>query len=220
MVSHSDAMNVVARLRSSFVAGIILVTPLAVTVFVLDFAFDRLTIVLNPIVRATGLAAYTGNIQAVAHLVAAVLLALALTLLGYVASAELGRRFFGGFERGLRLVPLVRTIYFGVRQVSESLTRQTEGFDRVVLVEYPREGLYSLGFVTNGAPAAAEGATETDLFTVFVPNSPNPTAGALVMVREDEVYELDMSVRQGLRLVVTTGLAVDDPADLPPGVVR
>lgn len=97
-------MNVAARLRSSFVAGTLLVTPLAVTVFVLGFAFDRLTLILNPIVRTTGLTAYTGNIEIAAQLAAAVLLASALTLLGYVASAELGRRFFGGFERGLRLV--------------------------------------------------------------------------------------------------------------------
>lgn len=213
-------MNVAARLRSSFVTGTLLVTPLAVTVFVLDFVFDRLTLLLNPIVRTAGLTAYTGNIEIVAQLVAAVLLASALTILGYVASAELGRRFFGGFERGLRLVPLVRTVYFGVRQVSESLTRQSEGFERVVLVEYPREGLYSLGFVTNDAPNAAEDATGETLCTVFVPHSPNPTAGALVMASDAEMYDLDMSVRRGLRLVVTTGLGVEDPDELPAGVVR
>jgi uncharacterized membrane protein len=220
MVAHPDTMDIATRLRSSFVAGVLLVTPLAVTVFVLDFVFDKLTVLLDPIVRATRLTAYTANIEIVAQLVAAFLLAMSLTLLGYAASVELGRRFFGGFERGLRLVPLVRTVYFGVRQVSESLTRQTEGFDRVVLVEYPRDGLYSLGFVTNGGPRAAEDVTNEDLLTVFVPHSPNPTAGSLVMTNETDVYELDMSVRRGLRLVVTTGLGVEDPEELPAGVVR
>jgi uncharacterized membrane protein len=213
-------MSLATRLRSSFVTGLLLVTPLAVTVFVLDFVFDNLTTVLDPIVGATRLTNFTGNVEFLAQVLAAVILAVGLTALGYLVSYELGQRLFGGFERGVRLVPLVRTIYFGVRQVSESLTRQTEGFDRVVVVEYPREGLFSIGFVTNEGPAEVETATDSDdLYTVFVPHSPNPTAGALVMADPEDVYEVDMSVRRGIRLVVTTGLGVDDVEDLPEGVV-
>ncbi|SFR35025.1 DUF502 domain-containing protein [Halogeometricum limi] len=215
-------MTFLSRLRTSFITGVFLVAPLAVTVLVLDFIFDRLTgIILNPIVTTTRLQNFTGDELLLAQLLAALLLAVTLTAVGYVASRELGRRLFGGFERGVRLVPLVRTIYFGVRQVSESLTRQTEGFDRVVLVEYPREGLYSIGFVTNDGPQSAERATESDeLFTVFVPHSPNPTAGALVMAAPDEVFDVDMSVRHGLRLIVTTGLGGETMEELPEGVVR
>ncbi|MFB6305213.1 MAG: DUF502 domain-containing protein [Haloferacaceae archaeon] len=201
-------MSLAGRIRNSFVAGVVLVAPLAVTVFVLQFVFVRVTRALNPLVRATRLATYTGD-QLLAQLLAAVLLAAGLTLVGYVASRSLGRRLFGSLERGLRLVPLVRTVYFGVRQVSESLLERAAGYESVVLVEYPREGVYSVGFVTNRAPRATRTATGEDLQAVFTPNSPNPTAGRLVLVPDADVREVDMSVRRGLRLLITTGLSVD-----------
>ena len=215
-------MTFLSRLRTSFIAGLFLVAPLAVTVFILDFVFDRLTaIILNPIVNTAGLTNVTGDELLLAQLLAAMLLAVSLVAVGHVASRELGRRLFGGFERGVSLIPLVRTVYFGVRQVSESLAKQSDGFDHVVLVEYPRKGLYAIGFVTNDGPRSAEAATDSEeLLTVFVPHSPNPTAGTLVMAAPEEVFEVDMSVRRGLRLVVTTGLGVDDVEELPEGVVR
>jgi len=213
-------MTLSGRLRTSFVTGLLLVTPLAVTLFVLQFVFVRTTGLLNPLVQATRLTNYTGNVEVVAQLLAALLIAAGITLLGYLASWRLGKRLFGGVERAIRLVPLVRTVYFGVRQVSESLAQRTAGYDAVVLVEFPREGVYAVGFVTNEAPRATRRATNEDLFTVFLPNSPNPTAGTLALVPHDDVYEVDMSVRRGLRLLVTTGLSVDDVDELPPGVAE
>ncbi|ELY25752.1 hypothetical protein C498_16653 [Haloferax volcanii DS2] len=120
-------MDVLARLRSSFVTGLILVTPLAVTVFVLQFAFNRITAALRPVVREVtpflaGALNYSGDIVFISQVLSALTIAVAISLLGYLASMSLGQRLFGSFERGVRLLPLVRTIYFGVRQVSESLT--------------------------------------------------------------------------------------------------
>ncbi|MFB6123594.1 MAG: DUF502 domain-containing protein [Haloferacaceae archaeon] len=212
-------MGLRARVRTSFVTGLLLVTPLAVTAFVLQFVFTRVTGVLNPVVRAAGLRAYTANIEIVAQLLAAVVVAAGIVCLGYLASRSVGQRLFGGFERAVRLVPFVRTVYFGVRQVSESLVERTAGYESVVLVEYPRDGLYSLAFVTNRSPRAARDATDEALYNVFVPHSPNPTAGSLVLVPESDVYEIEMPVREGLRLLVTTGLSTDDVEELPQGVV-
>ena len=203
-------MNIIGRVKRSFIAGLVLVTPLAVTVFVLQFVFTRMTAVLDPVVRETRLIDYTANNELVAQLLAAVLIAVTLAVLGFVASWGIGRRLFGSLERGLRLVPLVRTIYFGVRQVGESLAERTSGYDSVVLVEFPREGMYSLGFVTNSAPSGVSDVAGEDAYNVFVPNSPNPTAGALVMLPASDVHELDMPVRKGLRLLVTTGLSAEE----------
>lgn len=215
-------MSLGARLRNNFIAGLLLVAPLAVTLFVLQFVFRQVTGVLNPVVTATRLTNYTANIQLVAQLLAAVLLAVLITLIGFVASRSVGQRLFGSFERGVRLVPLVRTVYFGVRQVSESLTEGAEAYERVVLVEYPRPGTYMIGFVTNEAPRSVARTVDGALYSVFLPHSPNPTVGKLLMVSETEMRELDMSVRRGLRLVVTTGLSVepDDIEELPEGVAR
>ncbi|WP_313691981.1 DUF502 domain-containing protein [Halorarum halobium] len=212
-------MNPFARLRASFVAGLLLVAPLAITLFVLDFAVDRLTAVLTGPIRATRLAEYVGS-EPLAHVLAAVTLALAVTLVGFVASNEAGRRLFGGFERGVGLLPVVRTVYFGVRQVSESLGTPGDGFDRVVLAEYPRHGVYAVGFVTNRAPRRISERADEELYAVFFPHSPNPTAGKLAMLPDEQLLELDMSVARGLRLVVTTGLSIEDPEELPEPMAR
>jgi uncharacterized membrane protein len=208
-------MSLAARLRGSFVAGLVLVAPLAVTVFVLQFVFVRLTRAMNPVVEWAGIASYVGNVQVVAQVATAVLLAVLLTALGDLASRRVGRRLFGSLERGVRLVPLVRTIYFGVRQVGESLVERSSGYDRVVLVEYPKEDSFVVGFVTNRGPSATERAVGEGeaVYTVFLPNSPNPTAGQLLLLRESDLTDVDMSVRKGLRLLVTTGLSVEDVAD-------
>ena len=102
--------------------------------------------------------------------------------------------------------------------MSESLVQRTAGYETVVLVEYPRRGVYAIGFVTNDGPAAAREATSEDLYNVFLPHSPNPTAGKLVFVPAADVYEVDMSVRRALGPLVTTGLSADDVDELPPSV--
>lgn len=104
-------MSLSGRLRASFVTGLLLVTPLAVTLFVLQFVFVRTTGLLNPLVRATRLTTYTGTVEVVAQMLAALSIAAGITLLGYLASWGIGRRLFGGVERAIRLVPLVRTAY-------------------------------------------------------------------------------------------------------------
>ncbi|WP_372910405.1 DUF502 domain-containing protein [Salinigranum sp.] len=218
-------MSLATRLRNSFITGLFLVAPLAVTLFVLQFAFEWVTTTIRPVVRqvqpflATTLD-YSGDLVLVSQVLSALLIAIAITFAGYLASKSLGQRLFGGFERGIRLIPLVRTIYFGVRQVSESLTESTESYDRVVLVEYPRERHWMLGFVTSESPRSVSRTTDEDLLTVFIPHSPNPTVGKLMMVPEDELWELDMSVRRGFRIIVTTGLSAEDMEDdLPAGVI-
>jgi uncharacterized membrane protein len=218
-------MTLLTRLRNSFITGLFLVAPLAVTLFVLQVVFEWVTTTIRPVVRQvlpflqTSLN-YSGDLVLVAQVFSAILIALVITVVGYLASKSLGQRLFGGFERGVRLIPLVRTIYFGVRQVSESLTESTESYDRVVLVQYPRERHWMLGFVTNESPRSISDAAGDDLYTVFIPHSPNPTAGKLMMVAESDMRELDMSVRRGFRIIVTTGLSAEDMEDpIPEGVI-
>jgi len=213
-------MSLLGRIQGSFVAGLLLLAPLAVTVFVLQFVFSRVTATIRPLVtELLPVVSDTlggGDVVFVAQLLSALVVAVAIAALGYVASMGLGQRLFGGFERGLRLLPLVRTIYFGVRQVGESLSEGAGAYERVVLVEYPRPGLFVLGFVTSEAPRAAARTRDEPMFSVFVPHSPNPTAGKLLLADESELHDLDMSVGRGLRLVLTTGLSGDDVVDRLP----
>ena len=194
-------------LRDSFIAGVALVAPLVVTVIALRFLVNWLTTFIDPIVQETQLVQYTANIHVVAQVLALVVIVLTIVALGYIAQRSFGQRLFGWVDRGIGLVPLVRTIYSGVRQVSNALMERSNRYESVVLVEYPREGLYSLGFVTGDGPSQVQDAAGQDVYNVFVPKSPNPTGGNLIMAPADQVTRLDMSVRRGVRLLVTTGIA-------------
>ncbi|MFC6768181.1 DUF502 domain-containing protein [Natrinema soli] len=199
-------MTLSSRIKSSFVAGLILVAPLAVTLYILRFLVNWSLQFVTPVVRAAGLAQYTRNVEVVAQLLAVVLIVAAVVVLGFLAQQSVGRHLFGNIGRLVNVIPLVSTIYGSVRQVADSLVERKTSYESVVLVEYPREGVYMIGLVTGESPRAVEDVAGQDAYNVFLPNSPNPTAGRLVLLPEEQVHEVDMSVRRGMRLIVTTGM--------------
>lgn len=202
-------MGLTKRLKEQFVAGLILVTPLVVTAYVLKTLVGWSIQLLDPVVRETGLLGYTGNVELAAQVVAAAAILAGLTLLGALAQRRVGERTFGSVGRVVNFVPLVNTIYGSVRQVATAMVEQNTRYDRVVLVEYPREGVYVLGLVTSEGPTAAEAVADEEVYSVYLPNSPNPTGGRLLLVPESQVHETDISVRQGLRMILTTGVAAE-----------
>lgn len=199
-------------LRNSFIAGLVLLAPMVVTIVALRFVFGWLTGFIDPFVQATDLVTLTANIEIVAQLLALGILLVVIVLVGFLTQWGVGERMLGGVDRAFNVIPLVRVIYMSVRQVSDSLVSQQSRFESVVLVEYPRDGIYSLGFVTDESPDPVETATGP-AYNVYIPNSPNPTNGHLAMVPEDQVTEIDMPPRRGIRLLVTTGMA-ETSADL------
>lgn len=200
--------------RNSFIAGFAILAPLVITAFVLQWLFVRLLAIVDPLVASTRLTNYTANIEPVAQLVAGVVLFGSIALVGFVASQSVGERAFDGFDALMGHVPFVRVIYSSVRQVSEALLEGNDRYESVVLVEYPRDGIYSLGFVTNDGPRPVEAVLDEEMVNVFVPHSPNPTAGSLVLVPVSEVTPVDVSVRKAIRLLVTTGMAYDEEVEL------
>jgi uncharacterized membrane protein len=191
-------------LKKSLIAGIALIAPLLVTVLAVQLVFGWLSGFLVPIVERTGLRALLG-VDVVAELAALVILVAGLTLLGYVAQRSAGAYVFGVVDRVVGLVPILNVVYNGVRQVSDALTRQESRFESVVLVEYPREGIYSFGFVT--AETSPEAAPEGGSLNVYIPGSPNPTQGQLRFIPEEQVQPVDIKVSRAIRLLVTTGIA-------------
>lgn len=200
-------MDLRTTFRNSFLAGVLLVAPLAVTAFVLQFVFARLVGLLDPIVQGTRLTRYTANDILAAQLLAAVSLVVGIALLGYLAQRSLGQRAVRAFDRLVGVIPLVNVVYTGVRQVSNALADRNDRYESVVLVEWPKEGIYAIGFRTGTAPSAVEQVAGGEVANVFLPHSPNPTGGKLALIPVDRVHETDMSVRHGLRLLVTTGMA-------------
>ena len=197
-------------LRQSFIAGVALVAPLVVTIIAFRFLFGWLRGVLDPIITETGLAELTANVTVLAEIGAAIILFLLIALLGYVAQRSAGAWTFGLIDRIIGVIPMVRVIYSSVRQVSDALMNQTTRYDTVVLLEYPRDGIYTLGFVTSESPKSVQDAIGGDVYNVYMPNSPNPTQGKFALVPEERVQEIDMSVSRSIRLLVTTGIAEEE----------
>ncbi len=190
-------------LRKYFLAGLFVLLPLVVTVYVLVFSFNLVDGIFKELVRVVVGRHVPG---------AGFLLTVCLVFLtGVLATNVGGRRLLAWGESLLLRLPLVRTVYTTSKQVVEAFSLSgREGFQRVVLVEYPRRGLYSIGFVTGKAPAEVSARAERPLLSVFVPTTPNPTSGYLLLVPREEVVFLEMSVEDGLKLVISGGLVTPD----------
>jgi len=199
-------MSLTRTVKTSLVAGVALIAPLLVTLIAFQLVFGWIRGFLTPIIESIGLLSLVGNIDIVAEALALAILVVAIAGLGYLAQRSAGAYVFGVVDRVIGLVPILSVVYNGVRQVSDALTRQESRFESVVLVEYPREGLYSFGFVTAETSDHASPPDE-DTYNVYLPGSPNPTQGHLVFVPEDEFYPIDIKVSRAIRLLVTTGIA-------------
>jgi uncharacterized membrane protein len=203
-------MGVSETLKKSLVAGIVLVAPLVVTYVALQFVFSWLRGFLNPIIENTGLVGLTGDVEIVAEVGALIVLLLVVAALGYLAQRSVGAYVFGLVDRAVGLIPIVSVIYGSVRQVSDALVKQQSRYENVVMVQYPRKGLYVLGFITSESPRALEAAAGEELYNVYLPGSPNPTQGHFTLVPADQVTEVDMTVSRTIRLLVTTGIAENE----------
>jgi uncharacterized membrane protein len=139
-----------------------------------------------------------------------------LLVTGVVAANLFGRQLVVGWESLLSRIPLVRSIYMGVKQLMEMLfSPGGQSFRKVLLIEYPRAGLWTLAFQTGVTVGEAQYKTSRDVINVYVPTTPNPTSGFFIMVPQCDVVELDMSVDDGLKLLISMG-AIVPPWQAPP----
>lgn len=192
------------HLKSLFLTGLLIFVPLAVTLYVLVAGFEFLDGILRPLMVALiGRAGGKFYIPGISLLVLIILI----TLLGAFARITIGERLVRSFENLLLKVPLVKGIYSTVKHASSAfISNQTE-FMGVVLVEYPRKGLFAIGLTTAVGVKEIQDKTTDTMINVFIHTSPNPTSGFLLMVPEREVIKLDMSVEDGLKLVISGGFS-------------
>ena len=139
-----------------------------------------------------------------------VLLAVALVLItGMIMANLLGRRLVAFWESLLARIPLVRPLYSAVKQIMEAvLATDAKSFRKVLLVEYPRKGVWSLAFMTSDDLGEVQDKTIANVISVFIPTTPNPTSGFVLMVPESDVIELDMAVEEGLKMISSMGVVV------------
>jgi len=192
------------RLRRYFVAGLLFWVPVAVTILVISFLVDLLdrSMLLLPL-KYRPEALFGVSIPGFGVLFAVLLV----FITGVVVANLLGRKLLQFWEAVLSRIPFVRSVYATAKQVVETVVSGNgKSFREVVMVEYPRKGLWSLAFVTGDGLPAAKDKTDGDLINIFVPTTPNPTSGFFLMVSEKEVVHLDLPVEDGLKLILSAGV--------------
>ncbi len=199
--------RIAAALRRWLVAGLLVLAPLIVTLWVLDWVLSTLDQTLNILPEAWQPERWLG----VRPPGLGVLLALTIVLgIGAFASNYVGNQLIGWWHALLQRIPVVRSIYSGVKQVSDTLlSEKGNAFRQALLVQWPREGMWTIAFLT-GAPGGdvARHLPPQDYLSVYVPTTPNPTGGYFVMVHRRDVVPLAMSVDEALTYVISMGVIV------------
>jgi uncharacterized membrane protein len=202
------------RLRNYFLAGILATAPVCLTIYIAwvfttwvdDAVFALVPPRYNP---DTYLPVRVPGIGLIIALVG-------ITLIGAVTTGLLGRLMRQLLEAVLNRLPIIRSVYSVIRQVTETVVaNRTEAFRECALIEYPRKGSWTVGFITGSSYGAFKAMTGEDMVNVFVPTTPNPTSGFLMFIPRREVHVLDMSVEDGLKLIVSLGLVLPSTAVLP-----
>lgn len=198
--SQSDtAKGFFKRMRARFLSGLLVLVPLAITLFVLRIIVAALTGFVRPF-----LVLWAGDLpEYVLMLIAAVVTVFVIYLVGLITAHLVGRRLIGFAESVLLRLPIVKSVYGASKQVVETFSQSTQAaFQAVVLVEFPRAGSLAVGFVTG----TIQDPADRTLYRVFVPTTPNPTSGFLVILPEKDVQFTDISIENGIRMIVSGGV--------------
>ena len=202
------------RLRGYFFAGMLVTAPIAITVYValllISFVDERVFALIPPEYNPETYLPFS------VPGIGVVLMIVILTLIGAIAAGYLGKMLLRLSDRLLNRMPVVRSIYGVAKQIVETVvSNKSVAFREVVLIEYPRKGIWTIGFLTGRAiDQIGETLAHADMVNVFVPTTPNPTSGFLLFVPEGDVKRLPMSVEDGIKLVISAGIVV------PPGARR
>ena len=191
--------SIFAKIRNNFIAGIVVLIPIGITLYLTIF-FIRVT--GNIIPKELNPNNYLPfNIPGVEILIAL----LFITLIGWLSLSFLGKKFFELFNKILKKIPILRTIYSAIGQMTESFTKTDNKQKSVVLLEYPRKGVWAVGFATKENTGIIKEKVKEELINVFVPTTPNPTSGFLLMIPKKDLIYLDVTFEQASKFIVSAG---------------
>lgn len=194
-------------LRASFLTGLVIIAPIGLTIWLIWTVVGWIDGFVLPLVPSQWQPEqYIGiNLRGVG-----VIFFLVFTIIvGWIGKGLIGRSFLSWAEGIVERMPVVRSIYSGVKQIAETILSQSEAsFEKACIVEYPRKGIWAIGFISTTAKGeiAKRNQADSDLVSVFVPTTPNPTSGFLLFFPVDDIIELDMSVEEAAKLVISAGL--------------
>jgi uncharacterized membrane protein len=205
MVSEENP-TLIQRFKRYFVAGLLVLVPVGVTLFALRFLvnlMDRSLLLLPERIQPETLLGF--KIPGLGILLGLIIL----LLTGMLAANFFGRKLVEIGERILDRIPVVRSIYSGSKQIAETMfSGKSDAFRRPVLIPYPHENSWALAFVTNTNLGEIQARTGKDVVGVYVPTTPNPTSGFNLMIPREQVIDLEMSVDEALRMIISLGVVV------------
>jgi len=202
------------HVRRSFLTGLVILLPIGVTVWLITFLLTRVGNVVRPwlvelLNHFVTLPKESVVIVIFLNIISLFIVAAFIIIIGWVSRFFVGRYFINLTERMVNALPFINSIYRTVKQIVDTFSQQQKAiFQKCVLVEYPRKGVWALGFLTSDAKGEVQHNTGQHLLNVFVPTTPNPTSGYLLMVPEDEVKDLQMSISDGMKLIISGGAVV------------
>ena len=210
---NSKSTSLSRKFRNAFLTGLLIFLPLGTTIFVLDFLLDLFKEPVTKLATQLGLGeeSFFFGLESLLGLLGLIIGILSLTVLGFLSNYVLGKFFISSAEKALGKVPFISTVYRSVKQIVETFGKENRAvFKSVVLVEYPRPNCYVIGFLTNEASGETVEVLGRPLTNVFVPTTPNPTSGFLLMLPPQDIFPLSMSVGEGMKMLISGGAVIPE----------
>ena len=199
MTKSQKKRSILIKFRNYFFAGIVVLVPLGITLYFTLFLINISSKILPKELNPNHYLPY--EIPGVEIIISIFLI----TFIGWVSLSFIGKKLLEIFNNILKRIPFLRTVYSAIAQMVETFTKREEGKKNVVLVEYPRKGSWALGFATKDNAGEITNKTKKNLVNVFIPTTPNPTSGFLLMFPKEEIVYLDMTFEQASKFIVSAG---------------
>ena len=199
MANEVKKRSILAKFRNYFIAGVVVLIPIGVTVYLTLFFISISSKILPREINPNSYLPY--NVPGLEIIIAIILI----TFIGWLSLSFLGKKFLNIFNHLLKKIPILRTIYSAIGQMTETFTKNDTKKKNVVLVEYPRKGSWAVGFATKENSGQISDKTKRELINVFIPTTPNPTSGFLLMFPKEDIIYLDLTFEEASKFIVSAG---------------
>ena len=203
-MSNLNKKSIFSKIRNNFIAGVVVLIPIGITLYLTLFLIRISGKIIPKGINPNNYLPF--NVPGVEIIIALIII----TFIGWLSLSFLGKKFFEIFNNILKKIPILRTIYSAIGQMTETFTKSDNNEKSVVLLEYPRKGIWAVGFATKENEGLIKKKIGEEITNVFVPTTPNPTSGFLLMFPKDEVIFLDMTFEEASKFIVSAGTS--DPA--------
>ncbi len=199
MSKQNIKKSVFSSIRNNFIAGIVVLIPIGITLYLTLFIIRISGRIIPKEINPNNYLPF--NIPGVEIIIALIVI----TFIGWLSLSFLGKKFFEFFNNILKKIPILRTIYSAIGQMTETFTKSDSKQKSVVLLEYPRKGIWAVGFTTKENKGIIRDKVGEEILNVFIPTTPNPTSGFLLMVPKKELIYLDVTFEQASKFIVSAG---------------